>query len=205
MEILLATNNDHKKTEIEKILLPHTIVLPKEAGIDFSFEETGTTYFENAYGKAWTLFQQAGKPVIADDSGLSIPALKGEPGIFSSRYGSETAGRILEQDERNRYLLEKLEGITERSAFFVCCMVLILEEFRFFTAQETVHGEIIHEPVGTGGFGYDPVFYIREMDKTVAELGEGEKNRISHRGRAGARIKTILDALERQKKTIKEG
>ena len=198
MEIVLATNNDHKRIEIEKILFPNKILLPGDVGVDFSFDETGVTYFENAYGKAWTLFRQVGKPVIADDSGLSIPALGGEPGIYSSRYGSETAGRILEQGERNRYLLGKLEGVGRREAFFVCCMVLILEEYRFFTAQETVHGEIIHEQAGTGGFGYDPVFYIPEMGKTVAQLDEEVKNRISHRGRAGARIKTIIDTLEQE-------
>jgi XTP/dITP diphosphohydrolase len=195
MKLLLATNNLHKKKEIQEILEPHTVLLPEDEGISFEFEETGRTYLENAYGKADSLFRKCGCPVIADDSGLSVPALGGEPGIYSSRYGSREAGRLLKQAERNRYLLEKMDGITDRRAFFVCCMVLVLEDFRFFTAQETVHGQIIHEPKGEGGFGYDPLFYLAEYGKTVAELPDTVKNEISHRGRAGLRIKAILDTL----------
>jgi len=198
MKIYLATNNPHKKEEISKIFSSHTILMPRDAGIDFDFEETGTTYLENALGKAITLFRSLGEPVVADDSGLSVPALGGAPGIYSSRYGSEKPGEKLEQSERNKYLLAKMQGIQDRRAFFVCCMVLVLEDYRIFTAQETVHGTIIHEPKGSGGFGYDPLFYIEDFGKTVAELSEGEKNRISHRGRAGAVINAILNNLNKE-------
>jgi XTP/dITP diphosphohydrolase len=196
MEIVLATGNTHKKEELTEIVHPHSVLVPSELGVRFDFPETGSTYLENAYGKADHLFGMIGRPVIADDSGLSVPALGGEPGVYSARYGAGPNGERLQTAERNRYLLEKMVEVTDRRAFFVCCMVLILEEYRFFIVEETVHGEITLEPAGTGGFGYDPVFYLPERHKTMAELPEGEKNKISHRGKAGLRIKQIIDLLE---------
>ena len=197
MELVLATNNAHKKIEISAILQHHTILLPYKLDVPFDHEETGSTYFENAYGKAKTLYDLVKRPVLADDSGLVVPALGGEPGIYSSRYGSDEAGRMLEQKERNAYLLQKMKDITDRRAYFVCCMVLILEDERYFACQETVHGRIIHEPAGTGGFGYDPLFFLDDFGKTVAELSEGVKNRISHRGLAGKRMDSIITSIER--------
>jgi len=196
MEILLATENMHKVEELRAIFSGDTLVTPKERGIDYYFEETGTTYFENAYGKAKTLYDSHELPVISDDSGLSVPALGGAPGIYSSRYGAPEAGKKLETKERNRYLLSKMEGLEQREAFFVSCMVLILSEYRFFVAQETVHGIITEEPRGEGGFGYDPLFYLPSHDCTVAELPEEEKNRISHRAKAGARLRRLLSERE---------
>ncbi len=200
MELILATNNDHKKSEITAILGNHTILLPNELDVPFDHEETGSTYFENAYGKAKTLYDLVHRPVLADDSGLVVPAIGGEPGIYSSRYGSGEARRMLGQKERNAYLLQKMKKITDRSAFFVCCMVLILEDERFFACQETVHGRITLEPSGTGGFGYDPLFYLDDHGKTVAELPEDTKNRISHRGQAGKRMESIIIDIEREKR-----
>ncbi len=192
MELLLATGNLHKKREMEEILSPHTIIVPSQIGLPFYYEETGTTYFENSYGKAEHLFRQSGRPVIADDSGLSVPSLGGEPGIHSARYGSVDGHQKLDDAKRNHYLLEKMKTVTDRRAFFVCCMVLILEEFRFFVAQETVEGVVTTEPMGTGGFGYDPLFFLPDYGKTAAELPEEEKNAISHRGKAGKQIQRIL-------------
>ena len=194
MEIFLATENRHKVEELGAIFAGHRLVTPGERGIDYYFEETGSSYFENAYGKAMALFEKVVGPVLADDSGLSVPALDGAPGIYSSRYGSPREGQKLETPERNRYLLSKMEGIEERRGFFVCCMVLVLEEYRFLVAQETVDGIITGEPRGEGGFGYDPLFYLPSHECTVAQLSEKEKNRISHRGKAGKRIRTLLDA-----------
>ena len=199
MELVLATNNPHKKTEISAILQHHTILLPNELGVQFDHDETGVTYFENAFSKAKTLYDLVKKPVLADDSGLVVPSLDGEPGIYSSRYGSDEAGRMLEQKERNAYLLEKMMDITDRRAYFVCCMVLILEDERYFACQETVHGRITLKPAGTGGFGYDPLFFLDDFNKTVAELPEDEKNRISHRGLAGKRMESIIAGIEREK------
>ncbi|MFO7849352.1 MAG: RdgB/HAM1 family non-canonical purine NTP pyrophosphatase [Spirochaetia bacterium] len=199
MEIYLATENTHKVRELKAIFADHRIITPKEAGIDYSFEETGTTYFENAYGKARALFDKVQAPVIADDSGLSLPALDGAPGIYSSRYGSPGDGQKLETPERNRYLLSKtahLQKEEDREAFFVSCMVLILEDYRFFTAQETVDGVLTTEPRGGGGFGYDPLFFLPSYGRTVAELPEEEKNRISHRGKAGARLASLLAGMD---------
>ncbi|MEW5815330.1 MAG: non-canonical purine NTP pyrophosphatase [Spirochaetota bacterium] len=204
MEVLFASNNHHKKTELSEILKPHTVLIPSDIGVAFDFNESGSTYLENALGKAFALFRQIKgtpkeMPVVSDDSGLSIPALKGDPGVYSSRYGSKEAGRRLSDAERNRYLLHKLAGVTDRRGFFVCSMVLVFHEYRFFAAQETLDGEIAYQPAGSGGFGYDPLLFLNEYGKTVAELLPAEKNRISHRGKAGIRIRDILDREERLK------
>ena len=199
MEIILATNNTHKLEELSSILYPHKLLMPSQIGINFSAEENGKTYFENSLIKAQTLFNQAGdRTVLADDSGLSIPALNGEPGIYSARYGSRN-GVELKAEERNMYLLKNMKSFKdgERKAFFVCCMVLITGSFRIFSAQETFNGIITENPYGKGGFGYDPVFFVPEKNKTAAELSPEEKNTISHRGRAGSRIKNIIDNIER--------
>ena len=200
MEILVATENTHKLKELSAIFSGHTLLTPHERDIHYYFEETGETFLSNAQGKALALFEQARSeqavtPVIADDSGLVVPALGGEPGVYSARYGSPEGGPKLDTPDRNRYLLDKMEGLTDRRSFFVCCMVLVLSPERFFVAQETLPGRIISEPRGSYGFGYDPLFYLNEYGQTVAELPETEKNKISHRGRAGIRLRAVLDSL----------
>jgi len=200
MEILLATGNPHKKEELSRILSPHTVLIPPDLGISFDADETGSTYLENALIKARTLAGIPGVdlPVLADDSGLSVPSLGGAPGVYSARYGSDESGKELEASERNQLLLRNMKNLENgnREAFFVCCMTLILDEFRIFTAQETFRGIIAEEPFGEGGFGYDPIFHLPQRGCTVAELDAEEKDRISHRGRAGLRIKAVLDSLE---------
>ncbi|MBI9102654.1 MAG: RdgB/HAM1 family non-canonical purine NTP pyrophosphatase [Spirochaetales bacterium] len=195
MELILATGNNHKAEELQEIMKDHRIIIPRDLGIDFDFEETGTTFFENSYGKAMHLFKQTGKPVIADDSGLCVPALDGAPGIYSARYGAAPGEPDLESPERNALLLSQMEGIENREAFFVCSMVLIMGEYRFFAAQETVEGEIIRESRGVGGFGYDPLFYLPHLNKTIAELPAEEKNLLSHRGLAGKKMAAIIDTI----------
>ncbi len=195
MDILLATGNLHKKREISQILDAHRILTPGDLGLDFAYEETGTTYLANAIGKGMALHRQTRKAVIADDSGISVPALGGEPGVYSARYGSEGGKRRLDDVERYELLLKNMRGVADRRAFYVCCMVLVLEEYRFFVAQETLHGEIGTEPIGSGGFGYDPIFVLPGRGATVAQIPAEEKNRISHRGRAGRRIAETLRAL----------
>ncbi len=190
MDIVIATNNIHKLKELKAVLKGYTLHMPEEYGINFNYDETGTTFFENAIGKAlslYSLLEHAGKsiPVIADDSGLVVPALKGEPGIRSARYGSTEKGKKLSAGEKIDFLLTRMKGITDRKAWFVCCMILVVGHDRFFAAQETLHGEIARFPEGTGGFGYDPVFFIPEINKTVSRLEDEEKNRVSHRGKAG--------------------
>ncbi len=199
MELLLATGNPHKKEELSRILHPHRVLIPSDLGISFDAEETGTTYLENSLIKARTLRElSGGRTVLADDSGLSVPALGGAPGVYSARYGSDESGGELEASQRNQLLLTNMADIQEgdREAFFVCCMALILSDYRVFTAQETFSGTIALKPYGAGGFGYDPIFHLSERNCSVAELDAEEKDRISHRGRAGLRIKAVLDSLE---------
>lgn len=199
MELILATGNPHKKEELSRILAPHRVLIPSDISIEFDADETGTTYLENSLIKARVLFEAAGgRPVIADDSGISVPSLGGAPGVYSARYGSTETGIELEAPERNELLLKNMVQMSggDRKAFFVCCMVLILDDYRVFTAQETFSGIISEQPSGFGGFGYDPIFMLPQVGCTVAELDDVEKDRISHRGRAGKRIKAILDNLD---------
>jgi len=191
MKLWLATNNEHKKRELEAIFSGHTLVTPASAGLVFDPEETGSTFIENTLIKARALYDLVHEPVLADDSGLCIDALDGRPGVYSARYGS-TNGKKLESWERNELLLKEMEQITNRRARFICSMVLLFNHDRFFVVQETLEGEIIRESRGSGGFGYDPILYIPERGCTVAELSEDEKNRISHRGKAGRAVAQLL-------------
>ena len=208
MNIWFATGNDNKKRELAAILNTE-LKIPVDAGLEFNPEETGNSFRENALLKARELFRllsarrppayKDGDPVIADDSGLCVDALGGRPGIFSARYtgpaGAADNGKKLTGAQRNALLLEELGANTDRSARFVCAMVLLLSEDRFYIVQETLEGEIVNGPQsarGTGGFGYDPILFIPSMGRTVAELSDAEKNRISHRGKAGKTIAAIL-------------
>jgi XTP/dITP diphosphohydrolase len=185
-----ATNNPHKLREFRRLFPDFRILSPEQIDWAFSFEETGTTYLENALGKALHLYHLVETPVLADDSGLEVVGLGGEPGIYSSRYGS--ADGKLSDFERNAYLLNRAASLSDRACFFVCCMVAVLGEKRFFVVQETFHGVLAAEPSGSGGFGYDPVVYLPERRKTVAELRDEEKDAISHRGKAARRLAALL-------------
>ncbi len=131
-------------------------------------------------------------PVLADDSGLVIPALGGRPGIYSARYGSDEAGRELSAEEKNQLVLSQMESITDRRCYFVAALVVVLDEERILSVQERFEGVIAQEPMGNGGFGYDPIVYLPELGRSVAELTETEKDTISHRGLAGAAMQRIL-------------
>lgn len=195
MKLLLATNNRHKWREFQRVFDGHEIFLPEDLQLDFHFEEKGSSFLENALGKARTLYRKAEQPVLSDDSGLCVPALGGEPGLRSARYGPGQRENGFTDRDRYLYLLERMSGIEDRRAYFVCCMVLILEDQRYFTAQETMPGCITEEPAGEGGFGYDPVFFVPEEGKTAAELQDAVKDGISHRGRAGRRILSVIESL----------
>lgn len=195
MEIVLATGNLHKKEELSEILSGHKVLLPSDLNCSFDCVENGKTYLDNALIKARALYKVVNRPVIADDSGISVPALGGEPGVYSARYGSEEGELPLESPARNAFLLKNMQDLSDRRAFFVCSMVLMLDEYRIYTVQETFSGVISDKPSGTEGFGYDPLFYVEEYGKTIAELPSAEKNRISHRGKAGASMKYIMDRL----------
>jgi XTP/dITP diphosphohydrolase len=206
MTLWFASGNAHKKQELEALFPGRRIRIPAEAGLPFDPEETGDSFRENALLKARALHRLLGMgagpgmeaglgmeagPVIADDSGLCVDALGGRPGIYSARYGE---GR-LSPAERNALLLEELGDNPRRSARFVCAMVLFFAEDRFILVQETLEGELVREARGAGGFGYDPLLYLPEYRATVAELPEGEKNRISHRGKAARSILRFLEGL----------
>jgi XTP/dITP diphosphohydrolase len=190
-ELLVATNNAHKVRELTRLFPGVRLRTPSELGVVFEYEERGATYLDNALGKARHLYAQVGLPVLADDSGLEVPALGGEPGIRSSRYGSPPGGPKLTDAARCDLLLAKAATLADRSCFFVCCMALVLGESRFLTAQEVMPGQLALAPRGSGGFGYDPIVYVPERGKTVAELLDREKDRVSHRGRAARRVRAL--------------
>ena len=192
MDILFASTNINKVKELSRLLPSHKILLPKEKGIEFDHEETALTFYENALDKAKALFDIVKIPVLEEDSGLCVPALGGEPGIYSARYGSDGKNKLGDK-EKNLYLLDKMKNISDRKAFFVCSMVLLIDHYKFYICQETLEGEIIHELKGESGFGYDPVFFIPKLGKTAAELSPEEKNEISHRGKAGRAIAALID------------
>jgi len=192
-ELVLATGNEHKARELAAMVPGVRIRTPRDLGIRFEYEETGSTYLENGMGKAMALYHQiaaAGSPraVLADDSGLSVVALGGDPGVHSARYGAAETGEPLESSARNALLLRAMDGVTDRRAFYVCCMVLVFSEYRYVVAQETWDGVIAQEPSGSGGFGYDPVFLLHGEARTAAHLSESEKNTLSHRGKALQKI-----------------
>ncbi|MCL1818325.1 MAG: RdgB/HAM1 family non-canonical purine NTP pyrophosphatase [Spirochaetaceae bacterium] len=198
MKIVLASGNINKKKEFAAIFREHTLLLPADIGIAFSHEETGATFLENALGKAQTLrrmMKEEGTeilPVISDDSGISLPALGGEPGVYSARYG-QTGTAELTDNDRNRLLLSRMAGIQDRRAFFVCALVFLDGEYRFFAAQETWEGVLAENPAGAGGFGYDPLLYLPEQGRTVAQLPAEEKNRVSHRAKAAMAVKNLIE------------
>jgi XTP/dITP diphosphohydrolase len=207
MTIWFATGNSHKRAELSSLLPEHIIKIPSDEGIPFDPDETGATFGENALIKARELRRlvlasgtHTQDPVIADDSGLCVDALDGRPGIYSARYGSteqfgSEGGKKLSDRDRNALLLQELQSRSDnpsRQARFVCAMVLLFSEDRFYLVQETLEGELIREERGTGGFGYDPILYLPQLGRTVAELTAEEKNQISHRGKAGKVIARLL-------------
>ncbi|MEI8096451.1 MAG: non-canonical purine NTP pyrophosphatase [Spirochaetales bacterium] len=196
--ILLATNNGHKKGELELLFPGVVLALPSEVGLaGWDHNETADSFAGNALGKARSLFEQAGRrwPVMADDSGICVDALGGAPGIFSARYGADE-GRKLDDVGRYRLLLERLGARADRSARFVCALVLVLGPHREFVVEETWEGEVAHTPSGTAGFGYDPVFWLPELGCTSADLSSAQKNNLSHRARASRRLAAVIATLE---------
>lgn len=206
-KLYLATGNKHKREEMQQILSDYEIRIPSDDGIEFDPVEDGKSFYENSLIKARALWELVHEPVIADDSGICVDALNGEPGIYTSRYAGpdfmhgRPNGSKITQGEQNRFLIEQLNatGSKDRSCHYTCAMVLLLNPDRFFVAQETFEGELIHsieEQAGTGGFGYDPIVWLPEYRKTVAEISAEEKNAISHRGKAVRAIKMILESLK---------
>ncbi|MEG0940536.1 MAG: RdgB/HAM1 family non-canonical purine NTP pyrophosphatase [Oscillospiraceae bacterium] len=183
MRFILASNNQGKLRELKAILSDMNVELvsQSEAGLQFEAEETGTSFEENASIKARAACEALREPAIADDSGLVVDALNGEPGIFSARYGGNSCTN---DAERTALLLKNMAGKTERSARFVSCIACHFPNGDSITARGECEGSITAAPQGTHGFGYDPVFEVSGTGKTMAELLDEEKNAISHRGAA---------------------
>ena len=190
--IIFATGNEGKMREIRAILedLKLPVLSMKEAGVNPEIVEDGKTFGENAEIKARAVWNLTGDIVLADDSGLVVDYIGGEPGIYSARYlGEDTSYAV-----KNQVIIDRLSQAkgSERSARFVCNIAAVLPDGRVLHAEETMEGEIAYAPAGSGGFGYDPILYLPEFAKTSAELTMYEKNQISHRGKALRAVKELL-------------
>ena len=181
-KFVLATHNPGKLKEMGAILSQCgvKVVSPKDLGIAVDVEETGATFAENAMLKAKAICAAAGLPAIADDSGLCVDALNGGPGVYSARYGGEG----LDDKGRCQLLLNTMRGQTTRAAHFACAIACVFPNGDELTAEGRCEGTIAFAPMGEGGFGYDPVFFVPELKKTFGQLTAEEKSAISHRGKA---------------------
>lgn len=185
MKVVMASNNAHKIAELRAILSAYglDVVSQREAGVHVEPEETGTTFEENSRIKAVAVMQACGLPAVADDSGLMVDALNGEPGVYSARYSGPDC---ISDSDRINYLLKKLENVPEgkRTAKFVSVITLVTPDGREIVARGECPGHILFERHGNGGFGYDPVFFAEDAGCTFAELAPEQKNQVSHRARA---------------------
>ncbi len=191
--MIFATGNQGKIKEIKAILgdIGEEIISMKDAGIDIDIVEDGASFEENAIIKAKAVMELTGRLALADDSGLEVDALNGEPGIYSARYlGEDTPYEI-----KNRNIIERLEGVEgpDRSARFVCVIAAAFPDGEIVTTRGTVEGVIAKEPVGDNGFGYDPIVYVPEFGMTTGQMEPDAKNAISHRGKALTAMKKILE------------
>ena len=194
MKVVLASKNKHKLVEISKITekFGSDLVLQSELGVDIDVEETGTTFEENSFLKAEAVMKATGLPALADDSGIAVDALNGEPGIYSARYGFDDTlddwGRLL-------LLLKNTEHVPDgqRQAQFVCVITMVTPEGETIQARGEIHGELLREPRGENGFGYDPIFYYPPFGMSTAEMSPEDKNQVSHRGNA---LKVFYEKLK---------
>ena len=185
MKVVLASKNPHKLVEIKQITdkFGFDLVLQSELGIDIDVEEIGTTFEENSLIKARAVMEATGLPALADDSGIAVDALNGEPGVYSARYGFDES---LDDWGRMMLLLRNTEHVPDgqRQAKFVCVISFITPEGKIIQARGEIHGELTREPRGENGFGYDPIFYYPPFGQTTAEIPSALKNQVSHRGNA---------------------
>ena len=191
MRLIIASNNAHKLEEIKAILGNYfeEILSLREAGIEHETVEDGATFMENARKKAREIAELSGCCALADDSGLCVDALDGAPGLYSARF----SGIHGDDAANNRLLLEKLANCDKRGAHYTCAIALVRPDGSSVEAEGYLYGQIARKPAGSGGFGYDPLFYLPERGCTTAQLPAGEKNRISHRAMA---LKLLEQKLE---------
>ena len=185
MKVVLASKNRHKLEEISQITrkFDMELVLQSELGVDIDVEETGTTFEENSFLKAEAVMKATGLPALADDSGIAVDALNGEPGIYSARYGFDPT---LDDWGRLQLLLKNTEAVPDgqRQAKFVCVITMVTPEGQTIQARGEIHGELLRAPAGENGFGYDPIFYYPPLGMTTAEMPSEVKNQVSHRANA---------------------
>ena len=183
MKVVLASKNPHKLVEISRITeqFGMELVLQSEQGVDIDVEENGTTFEENSFIKAEAVMKATGLPALADDSGIAVDALNGEPGIYSARYGFDDS---LDDWGRLWLLLKNTEHVPDgqRQAQFVCVITMVTPEGLTIQARGEIHGELLRAPVGENGFGYDPIFYYPPMGMSTAEMSSEDTNKVSHRG-----------------------
>lgn len=185
MKVVLASRNPHKLEEISRITRKFgmELVLEADLGIHIDVEETGSSFEENSLLKAQAVMNATGLPALADDSGIAVDALNGEPGIYSARYGFDSR---LDDRGRLELLLKNTENVPdgERQAKFVCVITMVTPGGEPIQARGEVHGMLLRTPAGQGGFGYDPIFLYPPLGRSFAQLTAEEKNQISHRARA---------------------
>lgn len=185
MKVVLASRNQHKLEEISKITekFGFELVLQSELGVDLDVEENGSSFEENSFIKASAVMKATGLPALADDSGICVEALRGEPGIYSARYGFD---ETLDDWGRLQLLLKNMEAVPDgqRQAKFVCVITMATPDEKIIQARGEFHGELLRAPRGENGFGYDPIFYYPPLGMTAAEMPSEVKNQISHRGNA---------------------
>lgn len=191
MKLVLASNNKKKLAEMRAIFaqMGIDVLTQEEAGVSVEPEETGETFEANAIIKAEAVMRLCGLPSVADDSGLVVEALCGEPGVYSARYGGDAYKTDMDRVE---LLLSKMNNVEHRCAKFVSCIACVFPNFEVLTAMGECIGEITRTPMGTGGFGYDPVFYLPEYARTMAQIEPILKNKISHRAAAIEAFKNKL-------------
>ena len=194
MKVVLASKNRHKLEEISKITqkFDMELVLQSELGVDIDVEENGTTFEENSFIKAEAVMKATGLPALADDSGIAVDALNGEPGIYSARYGFDES---LDDWGRLQLLLKNVEHVPDgqRQAKFVCVITMVTPEGQTIQARGEIHGELLREPHGKNGFGYDPIFYYPPAGMSTAEMSPEAKNEVSHRANA---LKVFYEKLK---------
>ncbi len=200
LQLLIATHNRGKLIEYQALFgdLPFELVTLDDVGIRNDVEETGATLAENARLKALTYARQSGLLTLADDSGLEVDVLGGEPGVRSKRY----AGANKTDAERNAFLLDKLRAVPpgQRTARFRCVIAIATPAGNLWETEGTCEGAIAFDSRGTNGFGYDPIFHVAERGMRMAELSTAEKNKISHRARAAEKAKEILKQIAKSTK-----
>lgn len=185
--LIIATGNAGKAREFSALFPEYDVVSMKEAGFSGEIEETGETFYENAFIKAKAVSEALGEDALADDSGLSVEALGGAPGVYSARYAGDGSS-----ESNNRKLLTAMCGVANRRAKFVCALVLCRKDGEILSATGETEGEILSALTGNGGFGYDPLFYSYDLKKSFGDATEEEKNAVSHRGRAVEALKKLL-------------